>query len=212
VEHFIASYSYLAIFLLTIAEAACIPIPSEITLGAGGVLASGVSLSGGVEHHPLNLALVIVVGVAGELVGSFTSYVVGRTGGRALVDRFGKYLLLSHRDLDRAEAWFARRGEPAVLVGRVVPVVRAFISFPAGMAEMAPVRFGLYTLVGVTVWVGSLASVGYALGGSWHAMVKGFSDASYVIVALVVVGLGLVVAHRLRARRAERQATALPGN
>jgi membrane protein DedA with SNARE-associated domain len=204
VEHFISSYGYLAVFLLTVAEAACIPIPSELTLGLAGALASGATLSGAVDHHPLNLALVIVVGVAGELVGSFIAYVVGRTGGRAFVDRFGKYLLLTHKDLDRAEAWFARRGDSAVLIGRVVPVIRTFISFPAGVAEMPVVAFGLFTAIGATIWIGVLAGIGYALGSSYHSMVKAFGDASYVVAALVVVALAFVIFHRFRAVRAEQ--------
>jgi membrane protein DedA with SNARE-associated domain len=204
VEHFISSWGYLAVFVLTVAEAACIPIPSELTLGLAGALSSGATLSGAVDHHPLNLVLVIVVGVAGELVGSFVSYAVGRTGGRAFVDRFGKYLLLTHRDLDKAEAWFARRGDSAVLVGRVVPVVRTFISFPAGVAEMPLVPFGLFTAVGVTVWVGVLAGIGYSLGGSYHSMVKAFGDASYVVAALAVLALAAALVHRVRVVRSEQ--------
>ncbi len=200
-EHFIISHSYLAIFVLTVAEAACIPVPSEITLGLGGALASGYSPSGHVVVHHPKLALVILVGIAGELVGSYAAYVVGRTGGRAAVDRFGKYLLLSHRDLDRAEAWFARRGEPTVLIGRVIPLVRAFVSLPAGVAEMNPVRFGAFTVVGVAVWVAGLASIGYALGSSWHSMVRGFGAAGYVAAAAVAVVLVLGLVHRIRAVR-----------
>jgi len=203
VEHFISSWGYLAIFVLTVAESACIPIPSEITLGLGGALASGATLSGGIEHHPLNLALVILIGVAGSLVGSFVAYAVGRTGGRAFVDRFGKYLLLTHGDLDRAEAWFERRGEAAVLVGRVVPVVRTFVSFPAGVAEMRLVPFGVLTTVGVTVWVGTLSAIGYALGRSWHSMVSGFGDATYVAAGLVAALLALGLVHRVRVVRAQ---------
>ena len=203
-QHFISSYGYLAVFLFTVLEAACIPIPSELTLGLAGALASGATLSGGVDRHPLNLALVIVIGVVGELVGSFIAYVVGRTGGRAFVDRFGKYLLLTHKDLDRAEAWFARRGDSAVLVGRVVPVVRTFISFPAGVAEMPVVAFGVFTAIGVTAWIGVLAGIGYALGSSYHSMVKAFGDASYVVAALVVVAVVLTIVHRFRAMRVEQ--------
>jgi membrane protein DedA with SNARE-associated domain len=139
-------------------------------------------------------------------VGSFIAYVVGRTGGRAFVDRFGKYLLLTHKDLDRAEAWFARRGPSAVLIGRVVPVVRTFISFPAGVAEMPVVAFGVFTAIGVTVWVGVLAGIGYALGHSYHSMVKAFGDASYVVAAVVVVALAFTIVHRFRAMRAEQAA------
>ncbi|HTZ07747.1 MAG TPA: DedA family protein [Acidimicrobiales bacterium] len=206
--HFISSAGYIAIFILTVAESACIPIPSELTLGLGGALASGQVL--GPHDHSLNLVLVIVIGVAGEMVGSSVSYAVGRTGGRALVDRVGKYVLLSHKDLDRAEAWFARRGDSAVLVGRVIPVVRTFISFPAGVAEMPVASFGLFTFIGVTVWVGVLAGIGYSLGSSYHSMVKAFGDASYVVAALAVLGVAAAVYHRVRALRAERQAPSSP--
>jgi membrane protein DedA with SNARE-associated domain len=204
VEHFISSWGYLAVFILTVAESACIPIPSEVTLGIGGALASGATLSGAVNHHPLNLALIIVIGALGSVVGSFIAYFVGRTGGRTFVDRFGKYLLLTHKDLDRAEAWFARRGDSAVMIGRVVPVVRTFISFPAGVAEMPLVPFGIFTAIGVTVWVGVLSGIGYALGGSYHSMVKAFGDASYVVAGLAVVAVVLVIVHRFRLVRAEQ--------
>ncbi|MHB8594250.1 MAG: DedA family protein [Acidimicrobiales bacterium] len=207
-EHFISSWGYLAIFLLTVAEAACIPIPSEVTLALAGALASGVTLAGATDRHPLNLALVVGVGVAGEVVGSYLSYMVGRTGGRAFVDRFGKYLVLSHRDLDRAEAWFARRGDTAVLVGRMIPVVRTFISFPAGVAAMDPVRFGVFTTIGVAVWVSALSAIGYSLGGSWHSMVKGFGAASYVVAAAAVVVVVVGLTHRVRVVRREQSASA----
>ncbi len=202
--HFIATYGYLAVFLLTVVEAACIPIPSELTLGLAGALASGAVD----PQHKLNLVLVIVIGVAGELIGSFIAYVVGRTGGRTFVDRWGKYLLLTHKDLDRAEAWFERRGDSAVLIGRVVPVVRTFISFPAGVAEMPVVAFGVFTAIGVTVWIGVVAGIGYALGSSYHSMVKAFGDATYVVAALVVVALVFTIVHRFRAMRAEQASLA----
>jgi len=201
VEHFVSSWGYPAIFVLTMIEAACIPIPSEITLGLGGALAGGALVGGG--HH-LQLAVVILVAVAGEMVGSFAAYVVGRSGGRALVDRVGKYVLLSHKDLDRTQRWFDRRGDPTVLFARMVPLARAFVSFAAGIAEMNPVRFGLYSVIGIAAWVSALASLGYALGGTWHKMVSGFGDATYVMAALAAVGIVLAVARRVRAVRAER--------
>ncbi|HVA04709.1 MAG TPA: DedA family protein [Acidimicrobiales bacterium] len=203
-EHFISSWGYLAVFVLTVAESACVPIPSELTLGIGGALASGATLSGAVNHHPLNLALIIVMGVLGSVAGSFVAYAVGRTGGRAFLDRFGKFLLLTHKDLDRAEAWFARRGDSAVLIGRVVPVVRTFISLPAGLAEMPLGRFGIYTTIGVTVWVTVLSGIGYGLGGSYHSMVMALGDASYVVAGLAVVALAVGLIHRVRLVRAER--------
>lgn len=203
-QSFILHWGYLAVFLFTVAEAACIPLPSEITLGVGGAVASAAGASALHSHHHLNLGAVILLGIVGEMVGSYVAYVVGRTGGRAAVDRFGRFILLTHKDLDRAESWFAKRGEPTVLVARVVPIVRTFVSFPAGVAEMDPVRFGLYTVVGVAIWVSALASAGYALGGSWHSMVKGFGDAGYVAAALIVLALVAGFVHRVRVVRAER--------
>src|SRR3974390_2684913 len=100
---FLLDYGYLAIFLLTVGEASAIPIPSELTLGLGGALASGALLPGSKVH--LNLGVVLAVALVGEMLGSMFAYVVGRTGGRALVDRYGKYVLLTHGDLDRAQAW-----------------------------------------------------------------------------------------------------------
>ena len=203
-QHFISTYGYLAVFLLTVLEAGCIPIPSELTLGLAGALASGAvdpqpqAQSGRRHRHRGGRG-------AGWARSSPTRWAAPGAG--AFVDRFGKYLLLTHKDLDRAEAWFARRGPSAVLVGRVVPVVRTFISFPAGVAEMPVLAFGVFTAIGVTVWVGVLAGIGYALGGSYHSMVKAFGDATYVVAALVVLALALTIWHRYRAMRAERQAS-----
>ena len=112
-QQLLATWGYLAVFLLTVLESACIPIPSEVTLGLGGALASGAVIRGAQGH--LDLGLVIVVGIAGSVCGSLLAYVVGRTGGRTLVDRYGRYVLLSHSDLDKAETWFSRRGEWMVL-------------------------------------------------------------------------------------------------
>jgi membrane protein DedA with SNARE-associated domain len=198
VEHLLSSWGYPAIFLLAFIEAICIPFPSEITFGFTGALAA--------EGH-LSLAAVIVVGVLGEFVGSLVAYVIGRTGGRALVERYGKYVLLSGRDVDRATAFMARVGAPAVLIGRLVPLLRAFISLVAGIAEMPPVRFALSTFVGTAIYGSALASIGYALGTGWHRIVHGFTAASLVVVALVVLALVFAVWHRWRTLRAERSRT-----
>jgi membrane protein DedA with SNARE-associated domain len=202
VAHFIHHWGYLALLLLTVAEAACIPIPSEVTVGYAGYLAS---------TGRLNLVAVILLATAGETVGAYISYVVGRTGGRAFVDRFGRYVLLSHADLDRAEHWFERRGEWSVAVGRVVPLVRTFIAFPAGVAEMAPVRFGLLTAAGSLVWIGALAGAGDALGNRWNRLTHGFDTAGYVIAAFVVIAIAAFLLHRLRQVRAERREALVEG-
>jgi membrane protein DedA with SNARE-associated domain len=202
VSHFIHHWGYVAIVVLTVAEAACIPIPSEVTVGYAGFLAS---------TGRLNLAVVIVLATLGETVGAYIAYVVGRTGGRALVDRFGRYVLLSHADLDRAEHWFERRGEWSVAVGRVVPVIRTFIALPAGLAEMPAVRFGLLTAGGSLVWIGALAGAGYALGDRWNKLTHGFSIAGYIAAALAVLAIAAFLFHRWRTLRAERQEAASAG-
>src|SRR5271156_2702160 len=128
-ESFLTSAPYAALILFGFLEAACIPIPSEITFGFAGVLAS--------QGH-LNLILVIIIGSLAELAGSFASFSVGRWGGRPLVDRVGKYVLITRTDVDRAERFLAGKGAWAVPVGRMIPVIRAFISIVAGLIEKAP--------------------------------------------------------------------------
>ena len=198
-QQFLETWGYLAIFLLTVLESACIPIPSEVTLGLGGALASGAVI-GGAQGH-LSLGLVIVVGIAGSVCGSLLAYVVGRTGGRALVDRYGKYVLLSHSDLDKAEAWFSRRGEWMVLYGRVLPFIRTFISLPAGMARMNVAKFTVLTTIGVSLWVTLLTVIGYTLGGSWNKMIKAFGVGGYVVAAVVVVTVFVFIVRRYRSSR-----------
>jgi membrane protein DedA with SNARE-associated domain len=199
VEHLLLHWGYPAIFVVAFIEAICIPFPSEITFGFTGALAA--------EGH-LSLAAVIAVGVAGEFLGSLAAYVIGRTGGRALVERHGKYVLLSGRDVDRATSFMARVGAPAVLIGRMVPLLRAFISLVAGIGEVPPVRFALSSFVGTAIYGSALASIGYALGTGWHRIVKGFTAASIVVVALIVLSLAVAVWHRWRTLRDERRRSA----
>jgi membrane protein DedA with SNARE-associated domain len=200
-EHFLESWGYLAIFVLSLISSMGIPVGAEISIIYGGVLASG-QVPG--EHHPLNLILVIVAATAAELVGSYAGYFIGARGGRPLVDRLGKYVLLTHRDLDRAETWFARRGEALVLVGRFIPLLRSFVSLAAGLAEMALTKFTLFTLIGCAIWCTALASLGYSLGSSYNHVLKAFSAAGYVAAAIFVVVVVGFFLHRLRIVRAER--------
>jgi membrane protein DedA with SNARE-associated domain len=197
VQHLLSQSGYAALILLAVVEACCIPIPSEITFGFAGVLAS---------TGRLNFALVIVLGTLAELVGSYIAYTIGRVGGRPLVNRLGKYVLLTNRDLDRAEAWLSGRGEFAVAIGRAMPILRAFTSIVAGTAEMPAVRFGVFSFIGTLVYVTALTSIGYAVGGTWHRIANDFAIAGYVLVAVVVVLIALFVMHRLRVMRHEREA------
>ncbi len=200
-EHFLETWGYLAVFALSFISSMGLPVGAELAVIYGGVLASGQIPH---EPHHLALALVIVLAAAGEVLGSLAGYLIGFYGGRPLVDRFGKYLLLSHRDLDRAEAWFARRGEPLVLFGRFVPLLRSFVSFAAGLGEMAIGKFLVFTVIGCAIWCTALASLGDALGSSYNHVLKDFSDAGYVLAALAVIAVIGLFAHRFRAVRKER--------
>jgi membrane protein DedA with SNARE-associated domain len=188
VQHFIATYGYLAIFLLMAAESACIPIPSELIMTFGGALAAGA-----VPGTGLNLAGVIFAGVAGNVVGSYVAWAVGRYGGQPALRRWGGRLRIREHDLDRANRWFERHGSRAVLIGRLLPVVRTFISLPAGIAGMKPLRFGIYTTIGCIPWTAALAGAGYAVGANWNSIVRGFRGPTYVIAGVVVIGLAVAV-------------------
>jgi len=203
-EHFLASWGYLALFAFNFTSAMGIPVGSEPAMGYAGALASGQLTARGDPH--LQLGLVIVVAILGDTVGSVAGYSIGRFGGRPLVDRLGRYVLLTHRDLDRAEAWFKRRGDPFVFIGRLVPLLRSFVSLAAGIGEMAWGTFLVFTLLGVAVYDAAICSIGYALGSSWSHVIKDFSDAGYVVAVLVVLGVVAVIFHRVSVMRSERGA------
>ena len=186
---FVSSSGYLAIFVLSVLQSCCVPTSSELTMGFAGVLAATGKLS---------LPGAILVGAAGELVGAYVAWMIGRTGGRAFVDRYGKYLLLTHADLDRAEAWYHRHGNWGVFGGRLLPVIRNFAALPAGVAEVPLVRFGVLTAAGSLIWDGAMALIGYGVGSSYHKIMKGFSDAGYVLGAVVVIAVAVLIIHRYR--------------
>jgi membrane protein DedA with SNARE-associated domain len=202
VEHLLSTWGYGALFLLTALESCCVPLPSEITVTYAGVLSA--------EHH-LQIVIVIVIATLGEVFGAFVAWAIGRSGGRALVDRFGRYVLLTKNDLDRADRWVSRGGALGIFIGRLVPLVRAFISLPAGVTEMRPAKFGTSTAAGSLIWITTLAAIGYSLAGSWQSVAHGFQAAGYVLAALVVVGVAGAVWHRVRGLRAERAAIAARG-
>lgn len=193
VEEFIqrfAEHGYLAVFVLMTLESACIPIPSEVTMLFAGFL---------VSQGEIDFVGVALVGTFANLVGSWIAYAVGRTGGRALLERYGKYVLIREHEIARAEAWFGRHGELAVFVSRMLPVVRTFISLPAGIAEMPVARFTIYSFAGSLPWVFALTGAGWALGDNWHAVLGSFTAASVAIGAVMVAAFG---AWYLRRRRA----------
>jgi membrane protein DedA with SNARE-associated domain len=201
-EHFLETWGYLAVFGLSFISSMGLPVGAEVAIIYGGVLASGQIPN---EPHHLSLVLVIVVAVLAEVLGSLAGYLIGYYGGRPLVDRVGKYVLLTHKDLDRAESWFARRGEPFVLFGRFIPLLRSFVSFAAGLGEMAFGKFLVFTVIGCAIWCTALTSLGYSLGSSYSHVLKAFSDVGYVAAALVVIAVVILFIHRVRVVRQEQR-------
>jgi membrane protein DedA with SNARE-associated domain len=195
-ESFLASHVYVALILFGFLEAACIPISSEITFGFAGVLAY--------QGH-INLASVIIIGSLAELAGSYASYFVGRLGGRPLVHRLGRYVLVTESDVARAERFLEGRGAWAVPVGRMLPFVRAFISIVAGLVRVPPVRFGVLSLIGTVLYATALASIGYELGSAWESVNKGLTYVGYILFALIVIAVVGFVFYRLRQFRREDQ-------
>jgi membrane protein DedA with SNARE-associated domain len=154
----IGATGYVGIALLMGIESACVPLPSEIIMPFAGYQ---------VYLGHLNLYLVATAGAIGCNLGSVVAYWIGAWGGRPLVERFGRYVLLSSHDLDRTTAFFEKYGSITVLVGRLLPVVRTFIALPAGIAKMNQLRFHIYTFVGSWPWCFVLAYVGARLGQGW---------------------------------------------
>ncbi len=187
---------YWGIVILMAIESACIPLPSEIIMPFGGYL---------VSTGELNLYWVATAGAVGCNLGSIPAYELGKRGGRAAIIRWGKYVLLDTYDLDLAERFFARFGSMAVLIGRLLPVVRSFIAFPAGIARMPLGKFHIYTFVGSWPWCFGLAWVGMVLGDAWNSdpRVKTWFhtfDFAIVGIGLAFVGWFLWTRWKRRAR------------
>jgi membrane protein DedA with SNARE-associated domain len=193
-ESFLTSAGYAALILFGFLEAACIPISSEVTFGFAGVLAY--------QGH-LNLVLVIIIGSLAELAGSYASYAVGRLGGKPLVARLGRYVLVTQGDVDRAERFLAGRGAWAVPVGRMLPFIRAFTSIVAGLVRIPAARFGVLSLIGTVIYATVLSVIGYEVGHAWGSINHGLSVATYILVAIVVIAIVAFVVYRLRQFRRE---------
>ncbi len=196
-DSFLIHAGYAAVVLLGFLEACCVPIPSEITFGFAGVLAY--------QGH-LNLGLVIIAGTLAELAGSYVSYGVGRVAERPVVERLGRYLLITKADLDRTERFLVGRGAWAIPVGRALPFVRSFTAVVAGFAGVPALRFGVLSLIGTLIYGSVIASIGYGVGSAWHTVEHDLSVAGYVVAALVVAVIVAFVIIRVRAFRREAAA------
>lgn len=179
---FIASWGYVAVAVLMAAENACIPIPSELILGFAGYLifAGHMSFEGA-----------LLAGMVGGLLGSLFAYEVGARGGRPFVDKYGKYFLIKQSHVNVAQEWFDRYGLKAVFFSRMLPVVRTFISLPAGFARVDSKRFFLYTIAGSLPWTAAILYAGMVLGESWTDLMEYGHEASmiFVVVAVIVIAV-----------------------
>jgi len=185
-----------AIFLLMAASSACIPIPSEVVMLFAGFAVADPSQSA--SSHHMTMLGIILAGVIGSMVGSWIAYAVGRGGRLELFERHGERFHMGPAQVEKADRWFQRYGEPAVLFGRLIPVVRAFVSLPAGIAKMPLVRFSVFSVIGIVPWVVGLAYAGNALGSDWESVRKGFEYVDYVILVLVIAGIGYWIMRRRR--------------
>lgn len=198
----IGATGYLGVALLMAIESACVPLPSEIIMPFAGDQ---------VYLHHLTLWGVATAGALGCNLGSLVAYWVGAYGGRPLVERFGRYVLLSRHDLDRTTRFFERYGSITVLIGRLLPVVRTFIALPAGIARMPQGRFHLYTFLGSWPWCFVLAYVGMKLGEHWDTDPRFKADFHRfhvaVEIAIVLAVVWFLWSH-LRRGRDPREAAA----
>lgn len=200
-QQFIVSFGIVAVFALMVAESAGIPISSEVTMLLGGALAGGA-----VAGVHMDLPLVIAAGTAGNVVGSYLGWAAGRYGGRAALRRWGQHWWLNETHIDRAQRWFARHGAASVFFGRLLPVIRSFISLPAGLAGMRPLRFGVYTLLGCLPWTAALAGAGYTVGANWRTMAHALHSPTALILAgtsalILAAAAAFFIYRRRRSRR-----------
>src|SRR4029077_6033717 len=198
-SHFVREAGLPGIFALMAISSACIPIPSEVVMLFAGFAVADPGQSAS-QHH-MTMTGVILAGLLGTMVGSWVAYGIGRGGRLELLERHGakhKWIPTHPAQIERADRWFARYGDPAVLFGRLIPLVRAFVSLPAGIAKMPFGRFTVLTLIGSLPWVAALAFAGHALGSDWTSVRKWFEYVDYAILALVAIGIVYAIVRRRR--------------
>ncbi len=190
--------SWFGIFLAMTIESAGIPLPSEVIMPLAGWLF--------VSDRNLGWTGIIAasaVGAAGNLAGSTIAYLIGMWGGRPVIERWGRWVLITREDLDRAELWFHRRGAVTTFVGRLLPVVRTFISFPAGIARMPFAQFALYTFIGAFLWCIPLTFAGEYWGPKWEEFRNRAKYVDQVIALLLVLLVVWYIWHKYRALHGE---------
>jgi membrane protein DedA with SNARE-associated domain len=192
-------FGYVGVVIAMAIESAAIPLPSELILPfAGWSVSKG--LTEPLTSSPWSYWGAVIAGVVGNTVGSLASYAIGAYGGRPLVERYGKYVLISAHDLELADRWFARYGEATVFFSRMLPIVRTFISVPAGIARMPLWRFTLFSILGAVPWVMLLVWGGMQLGDHWLELKHNLRGLDYLIAAVILLGVGLFVWRHVRRR------------
>lgn len=185
---FISSWGYVAIALLMALENACIPIPSELILGFAGYL---------ISIGELTFAESVIAGIIGGMLGSIVTYYIGRLGGRPFVYKYGKYFFMKKAHIDTAQRWFDKYGIKAVFFSRMLPVVRTFISLPAGFANVNIKKFIIFTFAGSLPWTMLLLYIGIVLGKNWEKMLSVGHEFSLLICLLIVIVIAyLYLRHR----------------
>jgi membrane protein DedA with SNARE-associated domain len=210
VTGWIGDYGLYAVFLLMLIDAV-FPAASELVMVYGGALAAGafagqsVSLFGWeLESTGGAYVAIALAGTVGYVIGSLIGWAIGYYGGHPFLERHGRFFHLGPERLERAERWFERRGDAAVFLGRVLPVVRSFVSIPAGVLEMPLGRYTALTIPGSAIWCFALAGVGVAVGASWETFHHNFRYADYVVIAAIVAGAGYLVWRSYRKRLRKR--------
>ena len=196
---------YLGVALWVAIESVIIPIPSELVLPFAGFLVGEGTAIDPLTGQPWNLVLVVLAGTIGATVGALIAYGIGAYGGRPLIERWGRWIGISSADLDRADAFFEKRGPAAAFFGRMIPVVRSLVSFAAGVSRMRLGPFIVYTFLGSLPWTAFLVATGAALGSNWEevgAVLKQFEYA--VLAVLIVVALAWIWFRIVKPRRAGR--------
>jgi len=188
---------YLGVVVAMTIESAMVPLPSELTLPFGGFLVSDPSQLEPLTHQPWDFWLVVLAATVGNTLGSLIAYGIGAWGGRPLLERYGRYLLIRTEEVDRADDFFARHGRPTVFIGRLLPVVRTFISFPAGVTRMPLLPFIAYSTLGAVLWSTVLVFAGLQLGVHWEDIRHALQPFDLVLGVLAVLAVVLFVWWRL---------------
>ena len=203
----LAHYGVVAIFVLMLIDAV-FPAASELVMVYAGALAAGafsgqhVDLFGArISSHAWAFVAMALAGTLGYFAGAIVGWVIGRYGGRPLLERHGRWFHLDADKLERAERWFGRWGDWAVLIGRVTPVIRSFISIPAGVFRMPFLRYSVLTLIGSAVWAFALAGAGYGLGSSYERLHRDFRFVDYAVAAAILALAAYLIVRRRRSSR-----------